>query len=116
MTTAITWLDKIKTEYLPEVADAIILAHAARAAVKYVARVELAMATRLKYRHDDLPADALLQELMAERDKFVAFYQECRERKEKTVRLEALAGKARVISFPKKAKPPQVKLRKVETA
>lgn len=114
--TAITWLDKVKPEDLTEAADEIILAHAARQAVKSVARVEAAMGTRIKYGHDSIPADALVHELLTERDRAVAFYQEFRERKAKTARLEALADKARVIPFPKKAKPAQTKLRKVETA
>ena len=114
--TAMTWLDKVKPEELPAAADEIILAHAARAAIKNVARVEAAMTTRTKHGLGDLPADALVHDLIVERDRSVAFYQEFRERKAKTARLEALADKARTIRFPGKCREPRPKLRKVETA
>lgn len=114
--TAMTWLDKVKPEELPAAADEIIMAHAARSAIKSVARVEAAMTTRSKHGYSDLPADALVHELIVERDRTVAFYQEFRERKAKTARLEALADKTRTIRFPGKCREPRPKLRKVETA
>lgn len=111
-----TWLDDVKPEDLPDLADDVITAHAARMAIKSVARVEAAVNTQTKQGLGNMPADGLVQALMSERDKAVDFYQQFRARKAKTARLEALAGKARVIPFPHKPKQPRVRLRKVETA
>lgn len=113
---AVTWLDKVQPDELLEAADEIIMAHAARSAIKSIARVEAATATRTKHRLGDQPVDALVNELLAERDRAVDFYQEFRERKAKAARIEALAAKASVIRFPKKAQANRPKLRKVGTA
>ncbi len=115
-TNAVTWLDRVSPEELSDAVDEIIMVHAARLAIKSVARVDAAMATRHKHGFDGIPADALVRELSAERDKAVDFYQQIRERKARIARLEALADKTHVIAFPKKLKTHRARLRKADTA
>lgn len=111
-----TYIDKADIEELPEAADAIILAHAARMAVKSVARLENAYNERVRQNWGRNFNDAVLLELYVERDRAVGFYQQARERKARIEHLEDLARRSKVIPFPSKTRLPRAKLKKVETA
>lgn len=97
-----SWLDEVKAEELPEAADAILLAHAARMAIRAVARLEGGwngsdtMVSSMLAGITPAPAEPCLMEIMNERDRAAAFYLEMRERLARIGHLESINARAKI--------------------
>lgn len=111
----VTWLDEVGTNDLPDAADVILLAHAARMAIRAVARVESkwrdVMAAPTESGLPAMPADVDFTSVMNERDRATAFYLETKERLARIGHLESINERARM--FPtQKVRLPRAKRKK----
>ena len=98
---SVTMLDSFGSDALAEAADEILLAHAARMAIRSVARVE--QAWMLYNGNDDrlamVPYEQHIIDLMSERDAATAYYQSVREKQAKTAHLESICTRGKAIEF-----------------
>lgn len=101
----VSWLDDVKTDDLPDAADAVLLAHAARMAIRAVARLEdrwrVAMGTTMEPGVPTLAAEPGFTDIMNERDRAAAFYLETRERLARIGHLESINERAKASPAPK---------------
>ena len=86
----VDWLDAADPADLPAAADEIVLAQAARLAIRSCARVENAWRVRVLRQRDTAPLDSLTQSILQERGQAVAFYLELRERQARVAHIESL--------------------------
>ena len=88
----VDWLDAADPADLPAAADEIVLAQAARLAIRSCARVENVFRTRVlqRQRRDTFSLDDYTRDILQERGQAVAFYLELRERQARIARIEAL--------------------------
>ncbi len=98
-----TIMDRCAPGELPEAADEILLAHAARMAIRAVARVEQAWA--MYNGNDDrlatVPYEQRLVDLMAERNEATEYYQNVREKQARAAHLESICTRGKSLTFPK---------------
>ena len=79
-----TWLDEADPSAFPEAADGILLAQAARAAIRAAARLERVWrSSPTRDERDPKPADELVERMTRERDLAAGFYYELRRRQAK---------------------------------
>lgn len=100
---SVTMIDQFGPDELAEAADEILLGHAARMAIRSVARVEQAWA--LYNGNDDqlatVPHEQRIADLIAERDAATAYYQTVREKQARTEHLESICARGKSLAFPK---------------
>jgi hypothetical protein len=98
---SVTMLDQFGPDELAEAADEILLGHAARMAIRAVARIEQAWAV---YNGNDdrlatVPYEQRLVDLMAERDAATEYYQTVREKQARAAHLESICARGKTLSF-----------------
>ncbi len=96
-----TALDRFAPEELPEAADEILTAHAARMLIRSIAKVEQGWA-----RYDgnsDLhavrPYEETIPDLLRERDEATEYYLKVREKRARIEHLESICARGKTITF-----------------
>lgn len=103
--TGLDILDVASPETLPEAADKILVAQAARQAIRAAARLEQAARTNWQNQYyKPTPADELVMLLTRERDRAVAYFYELRQRQAKLAKMEAATSKRARKAAPAAAK------------
>lgn len=100
---SVTMLDQFGPDELAEAADEILLGHAARMAIRAVARVEQAWA--MYNGNDDrlatVPYEQRIVDLIAERNAATEYYQTVREKRARVEHLESICARGKSLTFPK---------------